>query len=98
LDPNPKLIESNPNSEFWIGSGPNPTKNMVGFALGLKKVNGTFWIGFDQVWTRGGDALRASPPPLTQNPKPKVVRSNIFYHIGALGMAGGRRHQRQVNP
>jgi hypothetical protein len=22
-----------------------------------KKANGTFWIGFDQVWTRGGDAL-----------------------------------------
>jgi hypothetical protein len=29
LDPNPKLTESNQNSEVWIGSDPDPTKNMV---------------------------------------------------------------------
>jgi hypothetical protein len=30
--------------------------------VALKKSNGTFWIGFDQVWTRGGDALSGSSP------------------------------------
>jgi hypothetical protein len=36
-----------------------PTKTWFGFAVGLEKSNGTFWIGLDLVWTRGGDALRA---------------------------------------
>jgi hypothetical protein len=36
LDPNPKLAESNQNSEFWIGSG-YPTKNMVWIRGGAEK-------------------------------------------------------------
>jgi hypothetical protein len=56
LDPDPKLTESNQKSEFWTGSGSNPTKNMFGFAVGLNKLQWAFWIGFDQVWTCGGNA------------------------------------------
>jgi hypothetical protein len=41
--------------------------------------------------------VRASPPRLTQNPKPKLY-DRIFSIILVLWVAGGRRHQRQVNP
>jgi hypothetical protein len=37
LDPDPKLTESNQNSEFWIGSGSDPTKNMVWIRGGAEK-------------------------------------------------------------
>jgi hypothetical protein len=37
MDPYPKLTESNQNSEFWIGSGSDPTKNMVWNRGGAEK-------------------------------------------------------------
>jgi hypothetical protein len=48
LDPNPKLTESNQNSEFWIGSGPDPTKNMVWIRGGAGK-NPTGRFGLDLI-------------------------------------------------
>jgi hypothetical protein len=46
LDPNPKLTESNQNSEFWIGSDPDPTKNMVWIRGGAEKnPTGRFGLG-----------------------------------------------------
>jgi hypothetical protein len=48
LDPNPKLTESNQNSEFWIGSGFDPTKNVVWIRGGAEK-NPTGRFGLDLV-------------------------------------------------
>jgi hypothetical protein len=48
LDPKPKLTESNQNSEFWIGSGPDPTKNMVWIRGGAEK-NPTGRFGLDLI-------------------------------------------------
>jgi hypothetical protein len=45
LDPDPKLTESNQKSEFWIGSGSDPTKNMVWIRGGAeKKQTGRFGL------------------------------------------------------
>jgi hypothetical protein len=48
LDPNPKLTESNQTSEFWIGSGSAPTKNMVWIRGGAEK-NPTARFGLDLI-------------------------------------------------
>jgi hypothetical protein len=48
LDPDPKLTESNQNSEFWIGSGSNPTKNMVWIRGGAEKT-ATGLFGLDLI-------------------------------------------------
>jgi hypothetical protein len=37
LDPDPKLTESNQNSEFWNGSVSDPTKNMVWICGGAER-------------------------------------------------------------
>jgi hypothetical protein len=83
LDPNPKLTESN---QIWIGSGPDPTKNMVwirGWAE--KNPTGMFWIGFDQVWTRGRDALSAYHRLHVPNYWPWVVSHlRLPHHDSAL--------------
>jgi hypothetical protein len=46
LDPDPKLTESKQNSEFWIGSAPDPTKNIVWIRGGAEKIQGNVldWI------------------------------------------------------
>jgi hypothetical protein len=47
LDLGPKLTESNQNSEFGIGSGSDPTKNMVWIRGGTEKMpTGQFGLDF----------------------------------------------------
>jgi hypothetical protein len=41
----------------WIRVG-SDQKHGSDLRLGRNKSNWTLWIGFDQVWTRGGDALK----------------------------------------
>jgi hypothetical protein len=92
LDSDPKLTESNQNSESSIGSGSYPTKRKIGFSVGLKHIQATVWIGFLQAWTRGGDTLSH-----TSCSEPAVLSKRTLFDLRFLHPMWPNFHSRKMN-